>query len=937
MNLEYYVYSQGETLQRLLNAVAAFFQTASFASMSSIALMIGALMTMMYFFATRNTKHLYVWAIVFALVPSMLIHQTARVQIIDKTEPGGVYSVDNVPYIVALPTWFFSSMMMGVTETVETLFTTSDDKRYGRTGMMFGSELFQLSRQVDLRDIEQRRIWNDFFRNCIIGDIQINRKYTWNALFQAPDIFDFLGEHSMSPLRGVMVNGLAQDFKTCREIYPILKREFDGASAEELDLLGTYLHGKKASIYKPHVRNALQNSYQDFIGVSHNAVQILRQNMAMNAMRRSIDSLNPNARAMNYAYTSNKMQQTSMWATLGMQAREFIPMMHTMLFFLFSCLSFMIATAALIPALTKMVLMNYIKTFAYLATWPPLFAILNALMLWSLESTSSSTADPMNGLTLKNANALDELHIRFGYLAGFLMMAIPVLAGKILQGGVAAAQAMNYQLASMINSTNARVSAASSTGNVDFGNMQMQNYTFNNTSANKWDDNLLLRTGMATVQQQDGASITTLQNDGGRKLYNAQEAVSKPVWHAQVASMAQNSVNDQFASALTSQEQHINTFTDSYSNSLQQSDRWNDSWSRSDTYGDVHNASTEGQITHSRSKMESAIDNISQTMGWTRDQARAYATSASVGASAGLTIGTPGQNILSGGVSTSVQWSSEERQAYNAMSAEQKQALDQATQQYSEGANAMSRAGRTLDAKENHSAVEQYAHDFALNHQRMQSAAASVSESNAEVASLSKIQSRLDSNSLTFTENITSGFQRYLESELEDKDSVARLMNATQPEELKEVRERFDKYARSEAFEKAFEISTSNSDVEALAKFYNSQNLATTPTLSAEQKTMINSGAKQAKGKIEEVTIDMINYRGSDHLFDDDVYRNIKGSVSVTAGHMQNEAEQPVTPTINPDSDVVKTVENHVNPPAKKAEDRKPHTGYQLYDRNGDK
>ncbi|WP_394252857.1 conjugal transfer protein TraG N-terminal domain-containing protein [Vibrio profundi] len=933
MTLEYYVYTQGATLQRALNAIAAFFQSASFASMTSIALMIGAIMTMVLFFTTRNIKHIFVWAIVFTLVPSMLLQQTARVQIIDKTEPSGVYSVDNVPYLVAVPTWFFSTMMVGVTEAVETIFMTTDDKRYGRTGMMFGSELYQLSRQADLRDIEVRRTWNDFFKNCIIGDIEINRKYTWQALLSAPDIFGFLDGQSMSPLRGVMINGMNQDFKTCREIYPDLKSQFGVASADELDLLGTYLHGSKAATYAPHVRNALQNSYQDFIGISNNAVDVLRQNMTINAMRRSIHMLNPNASAMNYAYTSNKMQQTSMWATLGMQAREFIPMMHTMLFFLFSCLSFLVAAAALIPSLTKMVLTNYIKTFAYLATWPPLFAILNALMLWSLESTSTATADPMNGLSLSNANALDELHTRFGYMAGFLMMTIPVLAGKILQGGVAAAQAMNYQLAGMINSTNARVSAASSTGNMDFGNLQMQNHSFNNTSANKLDDNVLVRTGMATIQQQDGASIITLNNDGGRRLYNAQEAESKPIWQAQASTMLQNSVSDQYTSALTAQKQSMNTFTDNYSNSMQQSDRWNDNWSRSLSYGDSHSASTEGQISQSYTTMESAIDNISQTMGWTHDQARAYAISAN----AGVSIGTPGQSVLGSGASAGVQWSTDQREAYSNMSAEQKQALEQATQQYSEGSTSMERAGRTMDTKDNRSAVEQYAHDFALNHQRLQSSAASVSESNAEVDNLQNIQSRLDTNSVNFSASAVTGFQAYLESEFDDKREITRLMNATKPEDLMEVSERFDKYSRSDAFQHAFGVSTSNSDIEDLGKLYQPNNLSETPTLSPEQQTEVNSGAANAKNKINEVTIDMINYPGIDELYDNDVYRNVKGNVLVAGGHMQNEAEQPVTPTTDPNSDVAKTVQDQLITPPKMDTDRPPHTGYQLYDSNSKK
>ncbi|MFS1909551.1 hypothetical protein BCU30_026115 [Vibrio lentus] len=52
--------------------------------------------------------------------------------------------------------------------------------------MMFGSELYWLSRQSDLKDVALRRLWNDFFKNCIIGDIQTVKKYTWNALMNAP-------------------------------------------------------------------------------------------------------------------------------------------------------------------------------------------------------------------------------------------------------------------------------------------------------------------------------------------------------------------------------------------------------------------------------------------------------------------------------------------------------------------------------------------------------------------------------------------------------------------------------------------------------------------------------------------------------------------------------------------------------------------------------
>ncbi|WP_210496935.1 conjugal transfer protein TraG N-terminal domain-containing protein, partial [Vibrio crassostreae] len=164
---------------------------------------------------------------------------------------------------------------------------------------------------------------------------------------------------------------------------------------------------------------------------------------------------------------TNKLQTTSMWASLGLMAREYLPMLHTMMFMLFACLGFFVAGAAVIPGLTMMVLKNYFGTFAFLATWPALFAIINGFQLWGLESLSTDVSGKFGGLVLSNANTADELHSRFAWMTGILMVAVPMIAKGILKGGQEVLSSMNYQLSSMINSTNARASAAASTGNLD--------------------------------------------------------------------------------------------------------------------------------------------------------------------------------------------------------------------------------------------------------------------------------------------------------------------------------------------------------------------------------------------------------------------------------------------------------------------------------------
>ncbi|MEZ8197049.1 conjugal transfer protein TraG N-terminal domain-containing protein, partial [Vibrio cortegadensis] len=150
--LPYYTYTQGAVVQKALNAIATFFSSSSFGDYLQICIMLGLAASTFTFMISRNPKDIIKWMVVFFAVPLFLISMKARVPIIDKTEPGAVYVVDNVPYLVAVPTWFFSSMMVGMTEGVESIFTTSDDERYGRTGMLFGSELYRLSRQSNVHE-----------------------------------------------------------------------------------------------------------------------------------------------------------------------------------------------------------------------------------------------------------------------------------------------------------------------------------------------------------------------------------------------------------------------------------------------------------------------------------------------------------------------------------------------------------------------------------------------------------------------------------------------------------------------------------------------------------------------------------------------------------------------------------------------------------------
>ncbi|MFA0704402.1 conjugal transfer protein TraG N-terminal domain-containing protein, partial [Vibrio sp. 10N.222.48.A3] len=843
MILEYYTYTSGEVVNKAFNALATFFRTNTFGDYLQMCMMLGLITSLFIFMLSRNPKDLIKWMVVFFAVPLFLINMKADMLIIDKTQPGKAYKVDNVPYLVAVPTYFFSSIMVGMAEGVEGIFTTSDDERYGRTGMLFGSELYQLSRQSRINELALQKLWRDYFHNCMIGDVRINGKYTWDELFTAPDIFAFLDGVRQSPLRALYLDegGGRSTYKRCEEAYPIIKQRFDDAANKNMSLLAHQLLGKDADRYKPQVVQSLTRSYDKFFRMSTSASSTIKQNMLMNELRYNLDSLDPTQAALNYAYTTNKLQTTSMWASLGLMAREYLPMLHTMMFMLFACLGFFVAGAAVIPGLTMMVLKNYFGTFAFLATWPALFAIINGFQLWGLESLSTDVSGKFGGLVLSNANAADELHSRFAWITGILMIGVPMIAKGILKGGQEVMSSMNYQLSSMINSTNARASAAASTGNLDFGSMQIDNHSMNNTHANKFDTNTLANQGHSYTQNPDG-SVTTQHGDG-RTTYDSSQITSRGNISANTQSMLQESV----ANARSQTQQNLAQTSTQLAQTLQGgaalSDRWHDSVGKNLAYGEGSTSGFNTQVSQGMNDMQTAVDSVIQQTGWTIDQSKAYLQSVYGGFEGGLGTGK-GASPFNLGASGGVKWSDDERTAYSNMNAEQKQQLEQATQQYTEGANAVTSAGTQVDNKDTRTSVEQFAHDFAINASNTKSLGVSAMQSQSDLNALSNTQTRLNSGSASFTANAIQGFQNYLEKDIGlNQPDVQRLMTAYQPEDIAEAKEQWQDYTRTEEFTTMAGLDGDTAKIVAtMEKAHETTTPTQQPELTPEQNNTMEKG-----------------------------------------------------------------------------------------------
>lgn len=808
MALEYITYSSGEVARKALNSIATFCSTAEFDSLQSIALMCGLTATMYFYTVTRDHNHLIRWAIVYMMIPLTLINMKSDMQIIDKTDPTYTASVANVPYIVAVPSYLFGQLMSGLTESVEFIFAVPDDARYGRTGMMFGSRLFQLSQSATLEDTTAKGVWNDFFTNCIRGDIEINRKYAWKDIYDSPDIFSFLDSQTMSPLRGLfMPNG---DYKTCQEGYPIVKGYFTSEAGSKINLLGSYLYANQASARLAFLQSSLSDTYNNYISISRNSQEIFAQNMAINAVRSSVYDMSDSAsQAMNYSYTSSKMQTTSMWMSIGLQAKEFVPMIHTIFFLMFSCFSFIVVLVALIPNITLSILGNYFKTFFNLALHPFVFAVLNSIMNWSLESRSSGYADDLGGFTLSNSNALDELHTRFAAIAGYLMMSTPLIAGAMLKGGAAIFGSLNYGLAGMINSVASRTSTAVATGDLSHGNTNVNTHSFNNMNGNKHDTSGFFKQESITAQAKDGSMFTRF-SDGSVQFDNT-STVSNLHYSIAEGESVTRALRNEYAETNQNLKGYQSAVSRGTSNSATSLQNWNLNQANTSQYTDRDTISTSKNLNDNVTQMQSSLDSVSNMTGFSHSESIGLMKQISAYASGGISI--PAGVTWDAAVGASFTANRDNQEAWQNLSQEQKQEIWQQAQTYNNSASKVLDISNSRDATNLNSDTKSWLASWSNNFTETENAISSVNVAQQRSQALTNALSHVEQKGLNLNENLMPMFQNYVQGLYPDERAAFQIMSAKSGDLADTRRELLEEYVNSKTFIQDLIDLPNNSDL----------------------------------------------------------------------------------------------------------------------------
>ncbi|HBR2043269.1 TPA: conjugal transfer mating pair stabilization protein TraG [Klebsiella pneumoniae] len=513
--LEIYAIAGGDWLRGNLNAIAAFMGTSTWSTIEKMCIAISVLIVAGNWVKKHNVMDLIGWVFSLTLV-SMLVVIRTPVQIIDYSNVAQVYEVDNVPIGLAIPASLTTRVGNALIQSYEMVFALPDSVTYSKTGMLFGSNLVAKSTDFLSQNPQITTLFSDYVQNCVMGDIFLNHKYSFEELLNSPDPYTLIFANP-SPLRGVFDKN--NQFQTCEEASRDLK------SALALD---TQTGGKTWNYYvrqlfggKPNpdllFSQMIGDSYNYFYSSGQSAGQIIRQNVTMNALRSGIQSYaarsGDTASLVNMANTSSLEKQRLAQATMGHQALRTLPLMQTVIMGIMIGMFPIMVMAAMFNMMTLQVLKGYVFALIWLQTWPLLFAILNSAMAYYAKQNGVPVVlSELSQVQLKNSDIATT--------AGYIAVMIPPLSWGIVKSmGAAFSSAYSHFSSSGLSATSQAASGVVD-GNYSFANMQMEN-----VSGYSWGTNSTTSFGQMSRQLANGGMST--QTRDGSMVWDSGGAMSK--------------------------------------------------------------------------------------------------------------------------------------------------------------------------------------------------------------------------------------------------------------------------------------------------------------------------------------------------------------------------------------------------------------------------
>lgn len=638
---EIYVIGGSEWLAQNLNAVAAFMQTDTWDWIRNFAVAISVLVLAARYTARRDLMDILGW--VFVLVfSSALLTKAQPVQIIDLSNQRSIQRVANVPLGIVLPATIITRIGYAMVLGYEMVFSQPDAVTYSKTGMLFGSSLVSRSTDFTAQNPELANLFADYVQNCVVGDMLLNYKYSFEELMHSEDPYALIFRQP-SPLRGVFNKD--GRFQTCEEAAMPLKNML-GLEAKTGSPTYNY-YARRILGGRPDrdllFGQLLGNSYQYFYQNQKTASDIIKQNIVMNGLRSGIMSYSARsgdtAGMLNIASTSAIEKQRLSQATLGQVMMRSLPLLQVILIGMMMGMFPILVVIGMVNQ-GKEVAKAYVFGWLWVMSWPLLYAILNSAMAFYGQAGSP--------VVLSNLSTVKLNYSDLANTAGYISGMIPFISWYIAKGLGQGLMSVSHSMTGAYQSSAASAAMSVSDANYSFNNMQTDN-----VQGNTWDTNSSVRAGQMTKQLSTGGSQT--QTADGSQVFDSTGSTSKLPVDIGVTKQIATAQQEMAREAETQAQTSMQGFNSNISSAWTQLSQFTGQRGSSDSMTHGADTAQNSQSSIAAHKMASAVESYANANNVSKEQAtqelasRAVTDTASFNTRAGVSA-SGGLKVLGNGV-----------------------------------------------------------------------------------------------------------------------------------------------------------------------------------------------------------------------------------------------------------------------------------------------
>ena len=517
--VEVFTIGGGEYIVNTFNAVAAWTGGGGYGSLIKVVMVIGLIYALLSVAFTLNFRVWMNWFLGSTLIYSCLMVPTVDVKVTDRINPSlAPATVANVPLGLGVIASFSSQVGDWLTRTAETVFTMPSQLNYSNNGMIYGSRLFDATRNFQIRDAEFATNLQNHYKNCVFGDVLLNFK-SLTDLASSTDLWTSIGPGS--PARSQVWlerdggGSVSNSIITCQAAYQALTGQWNTIIDASTPLWGrqTYTNlSETAAAAK--LRQDVPIVNQTFTGSSSDYTSSMRQNSAINAFMQARDAMGGSTGGASmdaFATTRADIQARNTYNSIAQQAMSWVPILNIVLTVVFYAMFPVIFPLFLMPQTGVQALKGYMTGFFYLAAWGPLYVILHMICMTRAESASNAVSQ--GGLTLSSYAGIGAVNAETATIAGFMLMSVPFIAAGLARGAMSISGQATSILAPAQNAAEA-AAVEQTTGNYSYGNTSFSNLTSNMRQSNQWSDAPTFSTGASsfTNRMANGATETVTGN-----------------------------------------------------------------------------------------------------------------------------------------------------------------------------------------------------------------------------------------------------------------------------------------------------------------------------------------------------------------------------------------------------------------------------------------